>query len=309
MADPTGLAEGRTAEVRVPATSANLGPGFDSLGLAVGLADHYSVRHSVVPGVRVSVAGEGADELPSDADHLVAAALCRGLRAAGATWTGLELHCRNGIPHRRGLGSSAAAIVGGLVAARELLGADRLPVERILDLATELEGHPDNVAAALLGGFTIAWTDTAGPTTRAHAAVAAVHPDVRPVVAIPGHDLPTTTARGLLPEAVPHADAAFNAGRAALLVHALGRDPSLLFAATEDRLHQRQRGPAMPESLALVRALRDSGLPAVVSGAGPAVLVLASPDTAGRAAALIGRGPFQAIVTEIDHDGARAVAG
>jgi homoserine kinase len=170
------------------------------------------------------------------------------------------------------MGSSAAAVVAGLLAARGLVAEpDALDDDVVLRLATELEGHPDNAAPAILGGATVAWCEPGG----ARAVVVGVHADVAPVVLVPSVRLATSTARGLLPATVPHADAAFGAGRAALLVHALGHRPDLLHAATEDRLHQRYRAPAMRDTVALVDALRDRGVAAVVSGAGPTVLALA----------------------------------
>ncbi|MGO1316280.1 MAG: homoserine kinase [Cellulomonadaceae bacterium] len=258
--------------VTVPATSANLGPGFDSLGLALGLHDEIDVRAVGAAQVTVEVSGEGAEDVPRDESHLVVRALQAGLEAAGAPLTGLELRCVNRVPHGRGLGSSAAAVVGGLFAARGLI-ADPAALDDVtlLALATELEGHPDNAAPAILGGATIAWVGAAGPrATRVE-----VHPDVEPWVLVPSSTLPTRTARGVLPGHVPHADAAFTAGRAALLIHALTRDPDLLFEGTEDRLHQDYRAQVLAGSYELVRALRAEGLAATVSGAGPSVLVLA----------------------------------
>lgn len=296
------------ARVRVPATSANLGPAFDAAGLALGLYDDVEVRALGSAEVVVDVVGEGAGEVPSGEDHLVVRALRHALDHVGAPQTGLHLTCRNRIPHGRGLGSSAAAVVAGILAARALLHeAEALDDTVALWLATELEGHPDNAAPALLGGATLAWTDEApqggavpdgsgappggGPAQRGgpdqdgadqplrvgqvHAVRLPVHHRVVPIAVVPPTRLSTARARGVLPAQVPHADAAWQAARAALLVEALGRRPDLLLTATEDRLHQQQRRPAMPESLALVDALRSRGVPAVVSGAGPTVLVLA----------------------------------
>ncbi|MEV7974341.1 homoserine kinase [Cellulomonas sp. NPDC089187] len=261
--------------VRVPATSANLGPGFDTAGMALGLYDDVEVRALGVSNVIVDVMGEGADDLPDGEDHLVVRALRHALDHVGAPQTGVQLICRNRIPHGRGLGSSAAAVVAGILAARALVSEpESLDDAVALTLATELEGHPDNAAPALLGGATLAWTD--GPD--AHAIRVDVHPSVVPIAVVPSHRLSTSHARGVLPAQVPHGDAAWQAGRSALLVEALGRRPELLFTATGDRLHQEQRRGAMPESLALVDALRARGIPAVVSGAGPTVLVLARSD-------------------------------
>lgn len=258
--------------VRVPATSANLGPGFDTAGMALGLYDDVEVRALGVSNVIVEVVGEGADDLPGGEDHLVVRAMRHALDHVGAPQTGVHLICKNRIPHGRGLGSSAAAVVAGILAARALVSEpESLDDAVALTLATELEGHPDNAAPALLGGATLAWSEGRA----AHAVRIDVHPTLVPIAVVPPHRLSTSHARGVLPEQVPHADAAWQAGRAALLVEALGRRPELLFTATGDRLHQEQRRGVMPESLALVDALRARGVPAVVSGAGPTVLALA----------------------------------
>jgi homoserine kinase len=264
------------ARVRVPATSANLGPGFDALGLALALHDDVEVRALGSAEVVVDVVGEGAQDVPSGDDHLVVRALRHALDHVGAPQTGLHLTCRNRIPHGRGLGSSAGAVVAGLLAARALVAEpESLDDDVVLRLATELEGHPDNAAPALLGGATVAWSDGAGPQAPVHAVRLEVHPDLAPVAVVPGTRLATSHARGVLPDQVPHRDAAYQAGRAALLVEALGRRPDLLLPATEDRLHQGYRRPVMAESMALVDALRARGVAAVVSGAGPTVLALA----------------------------------
>ncbi|MEO8888355.1 MAG: homoserine kinase [Jatrophihabitantaceae bacterium] len=257
--------------VRVPATSANLGPGFDALGLALDLYDEVVARISD-DGLAIDVAGEGM-QLARDETHLVIRAMRAAFDRLGAQPRGIELSCANRIPHGRGLGSSAAAIVGGVLLARALVvgGEDALPEKDVLALASELEGHPDNVAPALLGGLTIAWQSSG----TAVAIGLDCDARVRPVVLVPPFEASTTQARGLLPDAVPHADAAFNAGRAALLIAALTGAPECLLEATEDRLHQSYRAPAMADSVALVGALRAAGRPAMISGAGPSVLVLA----------------------------------
>lgn len=264
-----------SATVQVPATSANLGPGFDSLGLALDIVDDVTVTVADEPGVRVDVTGEGADEVPSDADHLVVRALRSTLRRLGHPQpAGLRLTCANRVPHGRGLGSSAAAAVAGVLLGRALAGAAASGPDDVADLAvaTSFEGHPDNAAAALLGGATVAWLQEDGP----RAVRIEVHDDVVPLVLLPSGRLATREARAVLPASVPHEDAAFNVARAALLVHAIGREPELLLAATRDRLHQRLRRSAMPATLDVVEQLRAQGLAAVVSGAGPAVLVLST---------------------------------
>lgn len=257
-------------EVTVPATSANLGPGFDSLGIALGMRDVLTGEVRETPGLEVTVSGMGADEVPLDETHLVYDAMCRAFAAMGCETPGVRLHCRNRIPHSRGLGSSSAAIIGGICMARGLVAGGSLLMDddAVFSLAAELEGHPDNVAPAFYGGFTIARREGEG-----HAAISlAVDPRIQVVVFVPPEPVPTTVARGLLPGSVPHADAAAAAGRAALLVVALTGRPELLHPATEDYLHQHYREPAMPQTLRLVADLRGGGTAAVVSGAGPSVL-------------------------------------
>lgn len=304
-----GWVVGRRGRVRVPATSANLGPGFDSLGLALGL---YDVVEAEVTdgGLEVQVDGEGAGHVPLDEHHLVV----RSLQAAADRYgvgrpPGLRLSAHNAIPHGRGLGSSAAAVVAG-VALLDVLVPDAGGPRDLLPLSGELEGHPDNVAAALFGGLTVAWCES--PDQTARAARLQPHPSLEPVVLVPDHRLETRHARTLLPALVPHVDAARTAGRAALLVHAMTTDPGLLLPATEDWLHQAPRRGAMPETLALVDALRAAGVAAVVSGAGPSVLALCVGDPDGspgaQAAELLGRPPhgWRALAPGIAFQGARA---
>jgi len=262
--------------VTVPATSANLGPGFDSLGLALSLRDELEAE--VLPeGLVVEVEGAGADDVPLDESHLVVRAMRAAFALMGDQPPGLRLSCRNVIPHARGLGSSSAAIVAGVVLARALVGGGQLLAsdEALLDLAADLEGHPDNVAPAFLGGFVISGRED----DRWYAVRAGVDPRISAVAFVPSTGVETKVARGLLPATVPHADAAANSGRTALLVAALGGQPEHLLAATRDWLHQEQREPAIPETLALVRRLRADGVPAVVSGAGPTVLALVAAGT------------------------------
>ncbi|APX32299.1 homoserine kinase [Brachybacterium sp. P6-10-X1] len=258
--------------VRVPATSANLGPGYDTLGLALELCDDLELE-ATTGGIEVRAEGEGAASVPTGEEHLVVRALRRGLDHAGAPQVGVRLRAVNRIPHGRGLGSSAAATVAGLLLARGLLSEPgALDDADVLQLACEFEGHPDNAAPALLGGVALSWM-SAG---QAHAVPLSHAPaSLDPLVLLPATTLSTERARDLLPDEVPHADAVFNASRAALLVHALASDPELLMEATEDRLHQEQRAAGMPQSVELLRVLRQEGHPAVISGAGPSVLVLA----------------------------------
>lgn len=256
--------------VRVPASSANLGPGFDALGLALALHDEI-VAEVIGSGLEVRVSGEGQDGVPLDETHLVVQSMHAAFDLLGGRPSGLRLTCSNAIPHGRGLGSSAAAIVGGIIAARALVdGGDKLlDDDAAFQLAVDLEGHPDNVAAALFGGLTIAWIDGAA------AVVERLSTDVGVTVFVPPTAVSTEKARGLLPETVPHRDAAINAGRAALLVAALTGAPHRLISATEDRLHQSYRAEAMPESYKLLRRLRVDGVPTIISGAGPTVLSFA----------------------------------
>jgi len=288
--------------VSVPATSANLGPGFDALGLALGYRDVVTAEVVDRPGVEVTVTGEGAGSVPLDERHLVYRSMCAAFERMGARVPGIRLTCTNVVPHARGLGSSSAAIVAGVSVARGLVGGGSLLVDddTLFALAAELEGHPDNVAPAMYGGFTVAWREG----DRFRATTLAVDPRVQVVVLVPPDGVQTSVARGLLPATVSHADAAANAGRAALLVAALGRQPELLLAATEDRLHQDHREPAMPRTLALLRSLRADGLPAVVSGAGPTVLVFT--DTHDQQA-VVDRAPvgWRALALPVDRDGAR----
>src|ERR1017187_5433067 len=262
--------------VRVPATSANLGPGFDSLGLALELHDTITARVAR-DGVRVSVAGEGADELPTDERHLIADTMLATFDRLGDRPAGLELKCENAIPQARGLGSSSAAIVAGILLARHLAdgGPALLDDAAGLHLATEAEGHPDNVTPCVLGGFTIAWS---GGGALGHVGARGLRLEIAkgvlPVIFVPVQRGYTAQARAVLPTVVPLVDAAFNAARTALLVRALTGAPELLFEATEDRLHQGYRAAAMPDTKNLVAALREKGIAAVVSGSGPSVLVL-----------------------------------
>jgi homoserine kinase len=291
----SGVRVGATATARVPASSANLGPGFDSLGLALRLYDTVSLT-VMENGLDVFVEGEGADDVPRTEAHLVVRAVRAAFDVAGVPQPGLRLACRNDVPHGRGLGSSAAAVVAGIVAARACLADPAaLGDDAALALATEFEGHPDNAAAALLGGATVAWVDAGGAP---RAARLELHEQLDAVLCVPATDLPTSHARTLLPPQISHGDAAFNAGRAALLTLALSRRPDLLLPATEDRLHQSQRGPAMPATGALVAGVRDRGAAAVVSGAGPSVLVLGTGEAPAEAvASALGEGAAAAATT------------
>jgi len=274
----------RPVRVLVPATSANLGPGFDALGLALTRYDEVTVAVTG-SGLSIEVSGEGAAAADAGEDHLVVRAMREAFKTvAGESPTGLILRCVNAIPQGRGLGSSAGAVVAGLLAgqalAHQALGDPAVPVAGpltvpgdLLALATALEGHPDNAAACLAGGLTIAWSPDARPE-RPRAVRLEPVAGLVPVACVPRVAVATTTARRALPPAVPHRDAAANAGRAALLVAALTQDPTLLLDATRDWLHEPYRAPLMPASADLIGRLRAAGIAAVLSGAGPTVLAL-----------------------------------
>jgi homoserine kinase len=292
--------------VRVPATSANLGPGFDSFGLALTLHDRVSAR--LVPAdVEIRVDGVGADTADAGEQHLIIRSMRAAFDVIGAQPGGIALFCRNEMPHGFGLGSSAAAIVAGRIAARALAGPDGLaglPDAGLLRLATELEGHPDNVAACLLGGLTIAWQ----PDDGARAVRLEPLPGLIPVVCVPTSPLATAQARQVLPDRVPHADAAANSARAALLVAALTSRPDLLLPGTEDFLHQRYRADSMPATADLIATLRAAGIAAAVSGAGPSALALpADPAQVTAVATIAGEAgsDWQVLPLRIDPDGAQ----
>jgi homoserine kinase len=296
---------GRSVQVKVPATTANLGPGFDTLGLALSLYDELTVTVRDEPGATVTVVGVGAGEVPTDESNLVVRSIAHVFESLGHAMPGLEVQAHNAIPHGRGMGSSGAAIVAGIMAAKGLLeGVAEIDSHELLALATALEGHPDNVAPALFGGLTIAWVGVDGPQFKK----LIVHRGVSPLVAVPTSTMSTALARSLHPESVPHEDAIFNVSRSALLVAALIQSPELLLAATEDKLHQRYRASAMPETDSLITMLRDHGLAAVVSGAGPSLLVLASdPAQRLRAEALItehASTPWECLLLAVDFKGA-----
>ncbi|MDY2941326.1 MAG: homoserine kinase [Varibaculum sp.] len=255
-------------KVQVPASSANLGPGYDCMGLALSLHDELIVE-ATTGSTEIEIEGYGADTLPRDDSNLIVKCLRHALDLAGAPQVGLRMHCTNRIPLSRGLGSSAAAIVAGIAAASGLVSdPTQLSRQRMLEIATDIEGHPDNIAPTIFGGVTLAISD--------EAEVRAVELSPLPLqltLFVPDFTVDTKQARALLPDQIPHRDAADNSARAALLVLALQQDHSLLMTATEDFLHQAYREAAMPASYALVKWLRRRELPAVISGAGPAVMV------------------------------------
>lgn len=297
------LPSGLRVAVRAPASSANLGPGFDCLGLALGIYDDVVVSTVDEPGVRVSVVGEGQGAVPVDETHLVARAVLRGLGQAGAAATGLSIECVNAIPHSRGVGSSASAVVSGLVAASKLLSVapeslalQELSDDELVQLSAEFEGHPDNAAASVLGGAVVTWTEGEGAGARYAARRLEVDPRIRATVFLSQVESSTSQTRGLLPDVVPRGDAVFNVSRTAVAVVALIGDPDLLLTATEDRLHQGYRANALRPSTDLVADLRGEGYAAMISGAGPTVLVLHTADLPPRMA---DRPGFTMVETEI----------
>lgn len=340
--------------VAAPATSANLGPGFDSFGLALGLRDSVTARVTD-GGISIEVTGAGAETATAGEKHLVIRAMRTAFARIGSQPPGIALICHNDIPQGFGLGSSAAAIVAGLLAARALAGPAgpaTLPRDAVLRLATRMEGHPDNVAACLAGGLTIAWEPAAalrggadGGPARAGAGAAGgspgpagprddagaswaggsqgrsgprvAHltplPEIGTVLCVPATPVLTAIARQALPAEVPHAAAAANAARTALLVTALTSQPDLLLDATEDFLHQHYRAAAMPATAELIGRLRGAGIPAVVSGAGPSVLAFTrSGKPGGSEVAAIARGSAGAWrigVLPVDTAGATVTPG
>lgn len=260
------MSERSAVTVQVPATTANLGPGYDCLGLALGL--HNEVTLAFAERLSVEIEGEGADALPRDDAHLVIRAARAAAEAAGRTLPSLSLRQLNRIPLARGLGSSSAAIVGGIVAANELLELG-LSRREMLDIASDVEGHPDNVAPALLGGLTICCV-VDGQVLVQRLDVA---PDLRCVVAIPNFEVSTHDARRALPDTVPHADAVFNLCRVGLIIAALvSGDFPQLAEAMRDRLHQPYRAHLVPGMEQVITAALEAGAHgAALSGSGPTI--------------------------------------
>jgi len=267
--------------VRVPATSANLGPGFDCFGLALDLCNEVTVDTDAEPGVTWD--GEGAEELPTDGTDMVSRAIAFTLdRHAHGDLAPVipkfALRGVNRIPVERGLGSSSAAAVAGVAIAQAWLGRPD-PVDAdapdfaaaVFRHAADIEGHPDNAAAAIYGGFTVVANQVVRRLDP--------HPDLAPVILVPEHvRLPTGEARGALPSNVSRQDAVFNVGHAAMAVVALTQDPELLVVALQDRLHENARGGLVPGSAALLADLRHRQIPACLSGAGPSLLAFERED-------------------------------
>lgn len=297
--------------VHACASSANLGPGFDSIGLALGVWDTYVAAVVEQPGLTIEI--EGDDQgVPRNERHLVFATMRRAFSELGARLPeGIVLRCAPTIRQGRGMGSSAAAIAAGVAIAHGLValatrgehavradGSVDIDLLSANDLAGRLEGHPDNASASVLGGFTLSWTQDGSdplvdPPLHYHSAQVPLHPEIEPSVLVPITQLPTATARAVLPAQVPHVEAARNSGTAALLVLALSHRPDLLMPATREWLHQEQRRSSLGGAMELVDALRARGCPAVISGAGPSVLVL------GTAAI---RETVDEVVAEIAHE-------
>ena len=305
MAKPTFKAN--PIQVQVPASSANLGPGFDSFGLALGMHDRYVAQILDDAGLDIDVTGEGADEVPRTDKNLLVKAMYKGFDFLGGKPKGIAVRALNVIPHGRGLGSSASAIVGGLSLARALVltGIDKMNDEKLLQLATEMEGHPDNVAAALYGNAVVAWQEDHHGKSVARAISLNVDTRIRAIAFIPSTAMATAKARKMLPETIPHRDAAQNSANSALLVHALTLRPDLLFRATQDFLHQAYRSEAMPASFTLLTKLRGAGVAAFISGAGPTVLALHTGSESDVAELIRAAGnKFEAKSLEISRTGA-----
>lgn len=271
------LEVGKKVSVTVPASSANLGPGFDTLGLAVSLYDTVEVE-VVASGLSVEVFGEGHGELPLDGSHLVVKALRAGLKAADAHAPGLKVVCHNSIPQSRGLGSSAAAAVAGVCAANGLAGFP-LSDEQLVQLSSAFECHPDNAAASVLGQAVVSWTEIPvdGRTEPQYRAVTIpVAESIMATALVPNFHASTEAVRRVLPTDVTHVDARFNVSRCAVMTVALQHHPELLWEGTRDRLHQPYRADVLPVTAEWVNRLRNKGYAAYLSGAGPTVMVLST---------------------------------
>jgi homoserine kinase len=269
--------------------------------------DRYVAQILDDAGLDIDVTGEGADEVPRTDKNLLVKAMYKGFDFLGGKPKGVAVRALNVIPHGRGLGSSASAIVGGLSLARALVltGSDKMSDEKLLQLATEMEGHPDNVAAALYGNAVVAWQEDQHGKNVAQAISLSVDTRIRAIAFIPATAVSTSKARKMLPETIPHRDAAKNSANSALLVHALTLRPDLLFRATEDFLHQSYRSEAMPASFALLNKLRGAGVAAFISGAGPTVLALHTGSESDVAELIRAAGSkFEAKSLEISRTGA-----
>ncbi|MBN9644922.1 homoserine kinase [Corynebacterium mendelii] len=270
------LPVGRKAHVKVPASSANLGPGFDTLGIAVSLYDDVDVEITA-SGLEVIVSGQGEGEVPLDDTHLVVRAVKAGLDKAGCAAPGLKVTCHNRIPQSRGLGSSASAAVAGVAAANGLSG-NKLTDDDMVQLASEFEGHPDNAAASVLGGAIVGWTEIPvdGTQPQYRAVKVSCDPRIKSTALVPDFRASTQAVRKVLPTSVKHLDARFNVSRCAVMLVALQSHPELLWEGTRDRLHQPYRADVLPVTAEWVNRLRNLGYPAYLSGAGPTAMVLST---------------------------------
>ncbi|WP_374071727.1 homoserine kinase [Corynebacterium belfantii] len=269
------LPVGKKVTVTVPASSANLGPGFDTLGLALSLYDTVEVEVAD-HGLEVEVFGEGQGELSLDGSHLVVKAIRAGLKAADVQVPGLRVVCHNNIPQSRGLGSSAAAAVAGVAAANGLAGFP-LDDARVVQLSSAFEGHPDNAAASVLGNAVVSWTEIPvdGRTEPQFKAVTiSVDNRIKATALVPDFHASTEAVRRVLPSDVTHLDARFNVSRCAVMTVALQHHPELLWEGTRDRLHQPYRADVLPVTAEWVNQLRNRGYAAYLSGAGPTIMVL-----------------------------------
>ena len=266
---------GTKVTVQVPASSANLGPGYDTLGIALSLYDTVEVEVTR-SGLEVEIFGEGADDLPRDGSHLVVKAIRSALQAADVEVSGLRVVCTNNIPQSRGLGSSASAAVAGVAAGNGLAGFP-LSAEQVVQLSSAFEGHPDNAAASVLGNAVVSWTTVpvdGRSLPEYRAATLDVHESIKATALVPDFHASTQAVRRVLPSHVTHADAAFNVSRTAVNVAALTSYPELLWEGTRDRLHQPYRADVLPVTAEWVNRLRNRGYAAYLSGAGPTIMVL-----------------------------------
>ncbi len=302
------------ATIRVPATSANLGPGFDCIGVAVDLWNETNVTFG---RSSIAISGEGSDSLPRDESNLVVSSARRTFRELGVDPMPLAFDCHNNIPLARGLGSSSAATVTGIAAAFAFAGIDIADAEsqrRIFTIAADIEGHPDNVSPAVYGGCQIGFNvDDGCPDSSWIVSRVNIADELKTVVFVPDFTMATKEARGILPNMVPRSDAVFNVGRAAMLVHALEtRQWPLLRHATDDRLHQPQRIEKLfPRFRPIARGALDAGAHGVfLSGAGPTVMALATDrfmticyemSENARKAQIVGK----ALILDISHEGMR----
>ena len=261
-----------SVKIRVPATTANCGPGFDAVGIACTLYNELQISWAPAAQIQIEVTGEGAGYIPATADNIIVKAVKQVFKRVGQKNRGISLQLHNHIPLSRGLGSSAAAIVSGLFAANEITGR-QLSNDDLLLMATAMEGHPDNVAPALLGGITVSIME--GEQVRC---LRFVPPQpMSMIVAVPDFHLSTKAARQVLPQTVPFQHAVYNVSRSALLIGALCQgEMSLLRQALKDKLHQPYREKLIPGMMDVLDAATEAGAwGAALSGAGPCLIAFA----------------------------------